>query len=418
MGFRNLIVYGLFCVSISAIADSQSNAQYDASFVFQRITGKPLNKKHPKYQQFLQLAQTGNLKEIARIASDEPSFVAATVRQWGSLYLSSGKVPNLALNDALATLIGSVRDNMDARLLLTGDYLYGADPRLGLGQPVVSSNTLYERIEEQKKDLKSLLFKHSPQWNVASIDIAAGLLTTRGWAEKNYSAGTNRRAVQDAFEVFLCKPIAFWKTPFLPPFRIRQDIDRAPSGDASTFQKECRSCHAPMDALAGAFSRVDFKSGGFVTSREPVAKYFQHPEMYPEGYVTTDDTWINFLTEGKNAVFGWNSDTEGTGLLAFGEMVARSSAFSACLATRVFQQVCGETLDMHDPFIRVVADDFEKNGYLLKDLFIDIVTRKKCRGVQEKIQAIRQGGFDESFRQMVGTDRDRDNSCPVAGERN
>lgn len=153
--------------------------------------------------------------------------MGVTVRQWAALYMTAGKTTVLSLDDAQALLMGSVRDNLDARLLLSGDYMYAPTPLLGL-TPSPDDNVAFSTLEQRGIPLMSGLQEVSPQWQYAGYEDSAGLLTTRGFAQVNYAAGTNRRAVRSALESFLCRPIDTWRVPDLPTERIRQDVDRVP----------------------------------------------------------------------------------------------------------------------------------------------------------------------------------------------
>lgn len=350
-----------------------------ARSIYRRLSGRPLTSRDARYNQFVEWVRTGRKRDVAVAATEDPGFAGSIVRQWGSLLLTVQKNPNLQLNDTLATLIGSVRDNLDARTLLTANHIYGADPRLGLPRPNSSSTTVYEMLEQSGRDLKAVLRQMTPQWNSTLLPQTSGVLTTRWWGEQYYSAGTNRRAVVGALETFLCKPIENWKTPYLPTDRIRRDIDRAPSGDARIFQNECRSCHGAMDGLAGAFAHFNYDAGLLFTTRVQ-EKYLQNPEIYPEGYVTNDDSWVNFLTTGQNASFGWRGELEGRGIQAFGQMLANSGAFSACMAKRALQAVCNSQRALQDPVVQQLATEFEnQDQYRLKDLFIRAALSTDCQ---------------------------------------
>src|SRR5262249_12462320 len=154
-----------------------------------------------------------------------------------------------------AMVIGVARDDLDARTLLTGDFTYAATQRPDLPKPSAIDNNHYLALDQKRSNLKTDLVRIVPQR--ADILDAAGLLTSRAWAESHFKMGTNRRAVEYAFREFLCTPITTWRDTGLPDDRIRRDVDRNPGGNPATFQGVCRSCHAPMDAMAGAFARFD-----------------------------------------------------------------------------------------------------------------------------------------------------------------
>lgn len=383
------IFFGLIVAQFGGHASWAGDATSEARWMFRRLTGQTLVSVHPKYPEIITLVEKGQIREAAAIAVEEPGFLTATVRQWASMIMSSGTKPMQPLNDTLATFIGSVRDNLDARELVTGDYIYGSDPRLGFSKPKPNSNTLFDAIDQSSKDLKITLKRYTPQWDVSDLPEAAGVLTTRGYAALFYSAGTNRRAVVGAMDWFMCRPIDRWKTPYLSTARIRQDVDRNPPSGPRTFQTECRSCHGAMDALAGAFAHYDFANDGirYLTAVQP--KYFLHSDVYPEGFVTQNDSWINLLTGTRHASFGWRGDTQGNGPRELGEMIAESEGFGACMTMRVFDQLCDQKLDIDHATIREIAKSFEEDDkYRLKDLFTRVISHEECHSGKKRVAAV------------------------------
>lgn len=346
-----------------------------------RLTGRPLTRFNKNAAQIQLLFESGQVREAAWALTKDPGFLSSTVWQWAGLLLSSGKRPNRLLDDALAMLIGTVRDNLDARELLTGDYTYGADPRISNLRPSRSENRLYEIIQfSSGKELQLALAKQTPQWNEASVPMAAGILTSRGFAT-NFLDGTNRHAVTYAFEFFLCQPIELWKTPYLDPQYIRRDITRLPDGNPRVFQTECRSCHAPLDPLSQAFAFVDSKEGTFVYSNKKVRpKYLQHGDVYPEGHQPEDDRWINLLNRPQHReMFGWRTQLEGKGVREFGVMLAQSQAFSSCMVKRVFDSICDRSLDQKGDLAKELAAQFEtEDQYGLRNLFVRVAVHPEC----------------------------------------
>lgn len=380
---RALLVPALFISSLLACADEGQAPSYatieKANFIYAHLTGKMLSRRNPNYQKYIDLISQGKADAVATLITEEPAFIGATVRQWASLTLSFGKKPNIELNDALAMMMGSVRDNRDARELLTGNFTYGASSKIGLGKPNPQSVDYFLKLETAPKELKDKLQYYTPQWEETSFKDPAGLMTTRFWGEQYYSGGTNRRAMVGAFETFLCEPKEFWKTSFLPTHRIRQDIPRDSGGDVRTFQRDCRTCHSGMDALSGAFARYDFTDGRLLYTADAIRpKYFNSNHIYPEGFVTTDDSFINYLTGLQNEVFGWRGKLTGNGVNQFGQMIAESHGFSKCFSKRIYEQVCGGTLELTDPLTDELANRFEESAYKLKDQFIFTVLHPQC----------------------------------------
>jgi len=75
------------------------------------------------------------------------------------------------------------------------------------------------------------------------INEAAGILTTRGYAQAFLVAGTNRAAIRFATLNFLCKDMEDLRDLTAHPDRIRQDVSRSPGGDSNIFLTDCLTCH-------------------------------------------------------------------------------------------------------------------------------------------------------------------------------
>ncbi len=355
------------------------DAENQARFIFQRLNGKILKSGTPIYNQMVDLVRKGQVKEAGLLATKETGFVGAAVRHWAASVLTKDADPSVLLSDSLALLMGSVRDNLDARLLLTGNYIYAADPRLNYGRPTPYSSELYTRLESQYRELDKVLAGVSPQWDLAAAREVAGVLTTRYWSQMNYSAGTNRHAVTNAFESFLCLSIDSWKRPNLPTTRIRQDIDRFPLGDARTFQTECRTCHSSMDGFAGAFSKIDFRNNRVEWDLQVNPKYVAHADQYPDGYVTKDTSFVNYLYDDPQNIFGWGPMMQGQGIAEFAKMMSESRVFADCMVKRTIKTVCRSDMALTNAWVQELSTQMRAGGYKLKDLFVNVVTHPKCK---------------------------------------
>src|SRR5690606_9969809 len=98
------------------------------------------------------------------------------------------------LNDFIATIMGIVRDDLDARTMLTGDFLYqgsataAPNARRGVAD-LHSSNNHYDDLESQRVDLFTALVRVDGQkiqtannTTVANPD-PAGVITSRAFME-------------------------------------------------------------------------------------------------------------------------------------------------------------------------------------------------------------------------------------------
>jgi hypothetical protein len=152
-----------------------------------------------------------------------------------------------------------------------------------------------------------------------------------------------------------------------------------------------------MDGLTGAFAHYEWvfdgdpDTGRLVYDETPPDQLFINPN-YPDGrhkylinennfeygYITVDDSWVNYWREGRNAALGWDPGLpgEGNGAKSMGEELASTDAFASCQAKKVFKTVC-----LRDPFgtnaqgvndsdaVAAMASTFETSGGSMKALF-------------------------------------------------
>ncbi len=397
---RNILVLllslalGVTYASAAALQASQESID-KTKLLFRRITGVPLNNQDPRLLQMAQLIENGEDQKAAAIATEDVYFYHVTLKNMAAVMSNRTETPYVGLDDFQATFIGAVRDELDARTLLTGNYLY-RDKSNNIEDPSRRDNKHYEAIDEQGFDYKSNLVKQEPQWS--DMRNHAGLLTTRGWAISHYDAGTNRRAVVYAIQEFLCTPIESWKVAHLPDNFVGRDVDRCSGGkwDANqkkcvgdvnpkTFSDQCQTCHAGMDAQRGAFSSMDTVNGSFVElpPQRPAPKYSHNSGTYPDGHITNDDSWTIPLAIFNSQALGFDAKipSEGTGINAYAQVLANSSAFKTCMAKRVFNQVCMRSTEVKDQaLLKVLANHFEKNNFNLKKLFQETAVLPACMG--------------------------------------
>jgi hypothetical protein len=367
-------------LAATAQAEERSPRDY-AKTLFARLAGVPLMQTDPRLAQMEQLIAAGDMQGAARVATSDPYFYNVTLWNWTAVMSNKDHSSLVDLNDFMTTFIGAVRDDLDARTLLNGSYYYRGDAALGLPEPVPTSNAHFEALGRSGADLKQSLVRVDTPLN--GTPDAAGLLTTRTWGKEHFIAGTNRRVIEYSIQEFLCAPIASWKDVGLPEDRIRRDVDRAPAGDAQNFQNVCRSCHGGMDGFGGATARYDYVDDQLkYYGPDGIApKMNKNGQTYPDGFVTYDDSWVNYITTGANASFGWRGPTRGYGMHEFGTMLGNSKAFSKCMTTKAFKEICkraptGEDEDQ----IGELAAGFESDGYKLKGLFEQVAVTEACLG--------------------------------------
>lgn len=349
-----------------------------ATKLYQRLSGVTLPLSHPRFRKVVSLVKQGKRFEAAQIIAADPNFLRIRIRNFAAPFSNKDFSPFEPLNDLQALIIGVTRDELDARLLLTGNLRYSGYSYLGLPAVSMANNDHYTAFEQGNFDFNTDLERVNDQWS--EMDMAAGALTTRAWAKAYYDAGTNRRSVKYAMDTFLCAPIESWKMRGVPDYFVRRDVDRAPGGDPATYQNHCRGCHAIMDGMGGAFARFEYLDGSLVYFKDRVAEKMNKNEaFYPAGFVTTDDTWTNLLDYNPTIDFGWRTPMEGKGVAEYGKALANSEAFGRCMVTKVFSEVCGKSIkDEYSSLLDPLRKDFEDHGYNLKHLFTKVATQPEC----------------------------------------
>lgn len=315
----------------------------------------------------------------------------------------------------------------DGQVLFRGTDRCQYDTRCRCGQPIhsnyalLASNGHYLSIEEQKINLRRKLIRvHQrlvsdtsrqppPQPEPGKPDflaedipdsVASGVLTTRGWGYSHFLMGTNRRPVDFMFRAFLCSSIQEVRDGTAPGDFVRNDVSRAPAGSEERYRNVCAACHKPMDAAAGSMAYWDmaisdgasanfrhylYYSGGagpYQGVMEKIIKPYTQP-VFPVPYVQ-DDSWVNYFTRNQNARLGWVGPPEslrGNGLQSFARMISESRGFRACMARRVFREVCKRRdTDDDSASIEGLAESFKTDGYNIRKLFERTAVLPRCIG--------------------------------------
>ena len=357
------ILAGMF----SLAAESYAGPREQAYRIFNRLNGYPPSQE--KLAAMEALVSGGNVKDAALAAIDDTNggFYNITLKSYVARWTNRDKTPRVPMNDFTATIIGMVRDEVPMTEALSGDIVYtGNVPNIPAYS--LANNLHYEFLDTQGSKLHQVLQK-SQQSVVATLppDAIAGVMSTRGWAEAYYNAGTNRRAVEASLEVFLCSSLESLNDTTRSDMRVRKDVTRAPGGDSSLFRNRCAGCHAGMDAFGGAFAFYDWNdttTSLTYSAGQVREKMTRNSSEFPAGYQTTDDSWMNNWIEGQNAKLGWMGATEGTGAKSYGEMLTNTEAFASCLAKRAFEVVClhkpGHAAE--DKAVEEIASNLKKDG--------------------------------------------------------
>ena len=350
-----------------------------AQNIYRRITGLQLPVTDQRLVKMTELIKKGDLKAAALIATEDPQFLTGTIVPLAAKLGSADNNPGVAFNDFQALYVGIVRDDIDARELLTGNYAYqfkSAPARTRI------NNVNYDSFDgSASKLMSSELVKVSPQWPDQPERDVAGLLTTRGWAEAHFNAGTNRRALERTFNMFLCSPIETWRDVTVSDQFVGRDVDRIPSGDPTTFQTTCRGCHGNMDGMRPAFGHFDFANNRYVYlgSFQIANKFNQHIDVFPQGYAVASDDWVNQTVESYDQLFGWRGPVSGSGVHDFASMIANSQMYKKCFAKRAFAAICRRDAGTNETsLIEKLGDEFEKDKYSVKALFANTTVKANC----------------------------------------
>lgn len=390
----------IIILSLSSLGAFATEARLKAWEIHNRLTGVPpvpnSNTISSMEQKINMYPGTRGLEEAAKIAIESRYFYDVVLKNWFKPMTNQERAKNVDLNDMVATLVGAVRDSDQIGKPFTR-ALYGNIIYVG---PAMNnenynfrgtSNEHYFQIENKNLSLKNSLVERNQtdtiqtETNITnngnldsravSASLAAGIFSTRAFGEAFYSAGTNRRATRYAFMNFMCKDFEDLHDTTVPDFHVRRDVPRDPGGESKTYKNSCVGCHAGQDALGGAFAYYDYSNR--VLYRTTVAAKLNRDPVFPDGYITTDDSWINLWSQGQNSSLGWRGPQEGNGASEFGRMLTKSRAFSVCMSKKVFKLVCVKSPNEDDEaFIDQMADELEQNDqYNMKNLFVKTVAK-------------------------------------------
>jgi hypothetical protein len=385
---RTLVLLSILLFGSQAFFGSQAMAQAmddvdRARRMHDRLAGVPPDDA--TLSAMAVLIGSGQADEAAEIAMQDPSFYNVVLKNFITPWTNEAMTVFAPLNDYTATAIGMIRDDVPFNLLLSEDIIYIGQPGLVTPNHQHTSNAHYEALEDGGFDLgdPNVLVRRAqsglPGSQVSEND-AAGVVTTRAAAEAFFSAGTNRAMWRFTAINHLCRDMEQLLDIARPGDRIRQDVTRSPGGDSEIFLNTCYGCHSGMDAVAGAYAYYEWEPGqvegeGRLINTPGVVqgKHLINGNAFPFGYITTDNSWINYWREGQNSTLGWRGASDvGFGAKSLGAEVAATRAFSVCQVEKVFEQVCFRPPKDRDDrdAIEAIADDFELNGiYRMKSVF-------------------------------------------------
>jgi len=334
--------------------------------------------------------QGGDAIGAANEAMENPAFYNTTVRQLAAPWTNREQTVYVDLNDTIATVVGMVRDDIPFDQVLHQDIVYtGSANATGIAYSQ-TDNDHYLDLQLNRVDLSdpaNLVQQQQsalPGTQLASGQ-SAGIMTTRGFAEAFLVAGTNRAAVRFAALNLMCMDQEDLRDLTAHPDRIRQDVTRSPGGDSNIFLNDCLTCHAGLDALAGGFAYYDFDEDEqrlIYTDGAVQPKYVQDGGVFPFGFETQDDSWINYWRDGANQFVGWNAPGggAGNGAKSLGMELGQTRQFAECQVKNVFEQVCfrapNGAADLQA--VEDIATIFEANNRSMKRVYAE--TGVYCMG--------------------------------------
>ncbi|MCB0356986.1 MAG: hypothetical protein KDD40_08270 [Bdellovibrionales bacterium] len=371
--------------------------------LYTALTGTPIPYCDDRIERMAIYLSAGRARDAVRVAIDDPDFYNIRVREMAARICTFDNTPRTPVNDCIAMFVGAIRDGMDARQLLTGNFFYRIDEKKApeanqssLVNDILRSNDHFNQIDGLELSMYHVLKRVDGQKiidptnrnNAIAARDPAGVITTRAWMQAHAIAGTNRRMVEKSFEQFLCSPIREWADNTMPDKYVGRDVTRTPGDDPNKYLVTCKGCHAPMDSMRSVFAHVDYTTndGGYFRydPTQVVEKMNRNTNETPQlTYLVEDDDFDNYAIQGANATrFGWRGATRGKGMNAFASMLANSEQYNRCLATHVFRTVCGRKPEPElKTLIDTYASDFDqREGHDIRVLFERIALRPECTG--------------------------------------
>jgi hypothetical protein len=377
----------IFTLGIASVSVSIAGPREQAKRMHDRLAGVPPSEA--VLTSMTAKIQGGDTLGAAMEAMDNPAFINTTIKDWATPWTNRDQSVYRDLNDATATVMGMVRDDVPFDQILYADTVYVGTAEATNDAYAVDNNDHYVDMQNRRRDFSdpSILVPMSQSAlndQLAAGD-TAGIMTARGYAEAFLVAGTNRAALRFATLNFMCMDMENFRDKSSYPDRVRQDVDRSPGGDSKIFMNDCLTCHAGMDGLAGAFAYYDFDEEAqrlVYTDGVVQPKYLNDPGVFRTGFATTGDSWVNYWRSGQNSWVGWNAPNNGVGRGAksLGMELAATRQFSECQVKKAFEKVCHRSPNGAADIQAVtnIANSFEANNRNMKRIFGE--TAAYCMG--------------------------------------
>ncbi|MEM6707986.1 MAG: hypothetical protein AAF648_04310 [Pseudomonadota bacterium] len=377
-GFRRSMPLAVLLLGVVCFASTaQAGPREQAKRLHDRLTGVPASAT--TLDSMAAMIAGGDALGAALSATEHPSFLNTTVREYATPWSNEDRSVYVELNDTTATVIGAVRDDLSFDQVLYEDIVYVGSDAVSNTPYAQENNDHYRELAEDGVDLSDpAVLVQTTQSSLPGTELGpdqtSGLLTTRGYAESFLVAGTNRAAVRFATLNFLCLDMEDMRDVTAWPDRVRQDVSRSPGGDSAIYLNDCLPCHAGLDALSGAFAYYDFDEEETRLTYTPGVvqpKYLRDAGVFRFGFETLGDSWINYWRTGPNAHVGWQGPGSGTGAKSFGLEISQTRRFAECQVEQVMEKVCHRKPNGSADLMAVqaIADDFEANNKNLRRVF-------------------------------------------------
>lgn len=387
-GQLDLLTIVMISAALLTVSAAQAGPREQAKRMHDRLTGVPPSAA--VLDSMTTMIEAGNAVGAAYEAMDNPAFYNTTVRDLAAPWTNREQSVYVDLNDTIATIIGLVRDDVPFDQLLHGDVIYVGTATATAVPYSHTDNDHYVDLQNSRIDLSDpanleAVQQSALQGTQLGSGETAGIMTTRGFSEAFLVAGTNRAALRFAAVNHLCMDMEDFRDLTAHPDKIRQDVARSPGGDSNIFLNDCLTCHAGLDGLAGGFAYYDFDEQLerlVYTDGSVQAKYLNDAGVFPFGFETVDDSWINYWRTGPNAFVGWpaGGDGSGSGAKSLGIELAQSRQFAECQVRNVFEKLCFRSPNGAADLAAVenIATSFEANNRSLKRVFAE--TAVYCMG--------------------------------------
>ncbi|AHZ85037.1 hypothetical protein [Bdellovibrio bacteriovorus] len=387
-GYKYLVVVASAFSIVNAHAAESDMLK--AKKLYERMTGVKVSSTKPELKQVAELIAKGDTRGAANYITGTSDFLNVQIKNL-SLKLSnkdeSVKVP---FNDFSALIVGVVRDGKDFRDILTADYFYDVKgvPNETDQRTRMFNQANYTPVETSYMNLQTALVQQPRQkmvksawstpylqseksYEMVSLDNnpePAGVFTTRTFAERNLSGGTNRRAVEFSLKQFLCVSMAEAADSSASDQYVGRDVERFPAGDHNKYLTSCKSCHSVMDGMRGAFAKMDytnFTTGGATGTYSQMNGDFFNQHGIQADYNTYNTNYIAKVTADilPDLVNRQENSTWFTTRLAY--LIKRGTAEATARGTLM------GTLDtIRDPAVaNAIAADFSaKKASVLADI--------------------------------------------------